>query len=91
MLKWRQVVIWPAVFILVVDISTSAHCAVARPSRSVVKSGTTTARNAASTINDTSSRVVARSATTAPVQKNAFSMVQPDVSVGIPGFLTRVV
>lgn len=89
MCKWRG--IFFVLVVLLVNISQYAYCATQRPSRSVVKSGTTTARNAVGTINNTSSRVVARSATTAPVQKDAISMVQPDVSVGIPGFLTRVV
>lgn len=85
MLKWRQVVIWPAVFILVVDISTSAHCAVARPSRSItVVNDVAEPDNKSKRSIDVSSRVVARPA-------NNAKLVQPDVSVGIPGFLTRVV
>ena len=73
MLKWRQVVIWPAVFILVVDISTSAHCAVARPSRSItVVNDVAEPDNKSKKSTDVSSRVVARPA-------NNAKLVQPDV------------
>lgn len=73
MLKWRQVVIWPAVFILVVDISTSAHCAVAHPSRSItVVNDVAEPDNKSKRSTDVSSRVVARPA-------NNAKLVQPDV------------
>lgn len=76
MLKWRQVVIWLAVFILVVDISTSAHCAVARPSRSItVVNDVAEPDNKSKRSTDVSSRVVARPA-------NNAKLVQPDVVSG---------
>ena len=89
MCKWRGIFFVSVV--LLVNISQYAYCATQRPSRSVVKSGTTTARNAASTINDTSSRVVARSATTATVQKNANSGTHVATRTGQNRAKTRAV